>query len=107
MKKLVDGALIDMTDDEIAAFEASRAPGPAPVPAAVSRFQAKAALAQAGLLDDVEAAIAQADATTKLAWSDAMQFERASPTIAALAAALSLASAQVDDLFRQASTIRA
>lgn len=107
MKMLVDGALVQLTDEEIEAFEAERDPGPAPVPASVSRFQAKAALAQAGLLDEVEAIIAQADATTKLAWSDALQFERASPTIASLSAALNLTSAQVDDLFRQAATIRA
>ncbi|SDF90262.1 hypothetical protein PUH89_04045 [Rhodobacter capsulatus] len=72
-----------------------------------SRFQARAALHLAGLLDAAEAAVVGADRITQLAWSDAQTFRRESPTIAALAVALGLDDLAVDDLFRQAATIEA
>lgn len=72
-----------------------------------SRFQAKAALHSAGLLPAVEAAIAQADPVTQLAWAEAVEYRRNSPTILALAAALELSDEQVDDLFRTAMQITA
>lgn len=71
----------------------------------VSRFQARAALHNAGLLDDVEAAVAAADAFTKIAWADAVEFRRTSPTILTLAGAIGLNDAQLDDLFRAAAQI--
>lgn len=77
-----------------------------PVPQVVSRFQARAALAMAGLLTSVENAIASSNnIIAQLAWADAVQFERNSPTIAAMASALNLTEGQVDDLFRTASKI--
>lgn len=72
-----------------------------------SRFQAKAALHLAGLLPQVEAAIAQADPVTQIAWAEAVEYRRNSPTILALAGALELADEQVDDLFRAAMQIEA
>jgi hypothetical protein len=72
-----------------------------------SRFQTRAALLMAGLLSDVEAKIAQAEPIVQLAWADAVEFRRDSPTLAALAKVLGLTDLQVDDLFRQAMTIRA
>lgn len=72
-----------------------------------SRFQAKAALHLAGLLPAVEAAIAQADPVTQLAWAEAVEYRRNSPTILALAGALELTDEQVDDLFRAAMQIEA
>lgn len=81
---------------------------PDPVPQVVSRFQARAALHAAGLLSSVEDAIATgADVFTQIAWADAAEFRRNSPTIATLAAALGLSEEQVDNLFRQAATITA
>lgn len=82
-------------------------PPPLPVPEMVSRFQARAALHLAGLLDDVEALVAdpQTDMLTRLAWQDAQEFRRASPTVAAIAAALGMSDAQLDDLFRTAAGI--
>lgn len=79
----------------------------APVPESVSKFQAKAALLQAGLLDSVEAMMAapQTPAVAKLAWSDAQEFRRTSPTVAAMTAALGLSEGQIDDLFRVAAGI--
>lgn len=72
-----------------------------------SRFQAKAALHAAGLLDQVEAALEQADPLAQLAWADAVEFRRNSPTIAALAGAIGLTDEQIDDLFRSAMEIDA
>jgi hypothetical protein len=78
-----------------------------PVPQTVSRFQALAALQQQGLLDKAQAAVTAAGGVTLLAWNNAQSFERNSPTIAALAAALNLTSAQVDALFVSAAQISA
>ena len=72
-----------------------------------SRFQAKAALHLAGLLPQVEAAIANADPLTQLAWAEAVEYSRHSPAILTLAGALELTDEQVDDLFRTAMQIEA
>lgn len=92
-------------------------PPPEPDPAEVlsteragmvcSRFQAKAALLVADLMPQVEAAIADADDMTQLAWAEAVEFKRNSPTIVTLAAVLGLTDGQVDDLFRAAMQIEA
>lgn len=96
---------------------AAYVPPPAPTPddllaaerssMTCSRFQAKAALSQAGLLEQVETLMADptTPVITRLAWQDAQEFQRASPTIAAMAQALSLTDAQLDDLFRDAMGI--
>jgi hypothetical protein len=94
------------TAAEIEAAKASIA-STAPVPASITRFQARAALLAAGLLDDVEMAVAASPRFVQIAWEDASVFDRSSPTIAALAAALSLSDADLDDLFRAAEQIRA
>lgn len=51
--------------------------------------------------------VAQADPLTQLAWAEAVEYRRNSPTILALAAALDLSDEQVDDLFRAAMQIEA
>lgn len=88
---------------------AAPAPPPTPVPASVSRFQARAALYQAGNLEEVEAIMAQpaTPMLTKLAWQDAQTFERSSATVAALAGALALSDADLDALFFAAAAITA
>ncbi|MFJ5538526.1 hypothetical protein [Vreelandella titanicae] len=75
----------------------------------VSRFQAKAALDAAGYLNQVEALMADPETPnqTKLAWAEAQEFRRASPTIAQMAGALGLSDEQLDDLFMHAITIEA
>jgi len=75
--------------------------------ASCTPFQGKAALFQAGLLDDVEALIADAatDTLTKLAWANAVEWKRNSPMIMSLSTALNMADTQVDDLFKAASQI--
>lgn len=77
--------------------------------ASCTPFQGKAALFQAGLLDDVEALIADAetDTLTKLAWANAVEWKRVSPMITSLATSLEMTDAQVDDLFRAAAQISA
>jgi len=101
-----EAVIRDMTEAEIAEriagnIEADRAR------MVCSRFQAKAALLQAGLLSQVETLMAGADPIAQLAWAEAVEFRRNSPTIAALAAGAGLSETQVDDLFRAAMTITA
>ena len=89
-------------------------PPPAPdpvtvVPASVSRFQARAALHNAGLLDTVNLIMQNPETPvlTVLAWEDAQEFLRYSPTVLTLAAALSLTDAELDQLFIAAGQIQA
>ncbi len=79
------------------------------VPQVVSRFQAKAALNGAGVLSAVESMMADpaTDIMVKLAWQDATEFRRDSPTVAFAAGKLNLTSSQIDDLFIQAAQITA
>lgn len=72
-----------------------------------SRFQARAALASAGLLAAIELAVEQADQFTQIAWADAVEFRRSSPTISALQGAIGMTDSQIDDLFRAAMQIEA
>ena len=72
-----------------------------------SRFPAKAALLQAGLLDAAEHAVAQADPVTQLAWAEAVEYRRTSPAIAAIGAALDLTDEDIDELFVAAAGIEA
>lgn len=109
MKRIVvnvqTGAIdaVDLTPEEIAALPG---PQPAPVPQIVSRFQAKEALRQAGLLATADAIVAASNnPTLQNAWANANTFERKSPGINALAPALGLDSDGLDDLFRAAAGI--
>lgn len=77
------------------------------IPQAISRFQARAALLDAGLLADVEIALADADPLTQLAWAEAIEWRRDSPTIAAIGDALGLTEEDIDDLFIEADKIKA
>lgn len=78
------------------------------VPLRVTAFQAKMALANAGLLDSVETLMAD-QATplrTRLAWKEAAGFERYSDMILSMAAVLGLSDAQLDALFVAAAQIK-
>jgi AraC-like DNA-binding protein len=89
--------------------DAPATPQPPQIPQVVSRFQARAALHLAGLLDDVEAmmALPETPALAKLAWADAQEFKRNSPTVLAMSSALGMTEAQLDDLFTAAAGIEA
>ena len=71
----------------------------------VTPFQAKDALLDAGLLDDIEALMADplTDRVVVLAWNNAIQFERLSPMVAGIAAALGWSDEQLDTLFEAAA----
>ena len=117
-----DGTQMQMFRDDAAAFgtpltayEAIIAdieskivpPGPVVpvVPTVVSMRQARLALHGAGLLDDVEAAVALADKAVQIEWEFSSELRRDWPTLVGLATALSLTDAQIDDLFIAASQL--
>ncbi len=78
-------------------------------PQEVTAFQARAALAAAGLLGSVNTYMASlpADNVGRLAWEYARTFKRTSPTILALAPLLGMDDAQLDQLFITAAGIDA
>lgn len=84
-------------------------PPPAAIPQTVTRFQARVALVQAGHFDTIDTYIATLPKTDvkRLAWEDAAEWERASPTLNFLANMLGLTDTDVDDLFILASGISA
>lgn len=105
-KKVSGGALVsktqqDLDDEAAAAVNAQREA------VSVSRFQALAALSNAGLLATAQAAVDAAGGVTKLAFDNALEFRRMSPTVLAMAQALSLTDQQLDDLFTAAAGIEA
>ena len=75
----------------------------------VSRFQARVALYNFGLLDAVNKMMS--DPATpfiaKEAWESAQVFKRNSPTVAAMGAGLKLTEEQIDELFKAALEIQA
>lgn len=85
-------------------------PAPPVVPAAVTMRQARLALLGAGLLDDVDTAIAAIpDETTRRAaqieWEFSNEVQRNNSFTALLGAGLGLSSAQIDELFIQAAAL--
>lgn len=81
----------------------------APVPAEVTMRQARLALLAAGLLDDVEAAIAGMDEPAKTAaqieWEYSNALQRDNALVAVLGPALGLSENQIDSLFRAAAQL--
>lgn len=80
------------------------------VPQSVTMRQARLALLGAGLLDDVNAAIAAIQDTTQrraaeIEWEYAQTVDRASPFTQQLASGLGLTSEQLDSLFTQAAAL--
>ncbi len=70
-----------------------------------TRLQLKAVLLQYGLLDKIDALVAQSDALTQMAWTEASRFERSSPLVIALASFLTwddgtpVTDEEIDDMF--------
>ena len=76
--------------------------------ASCSRFQAKAALSNAGKLTAANTAVAASgNALIQMAWADAIVFKRNSPSITAMATALLMTPTEVDNLFIAAVLITA
>lgn len=82
---------------------------PVPVPEAVTMRQARLALLGAGLLSQVDAAIASLPSPQKEAaaieWEYAQEVQRHNGLVPAMAQALGMTEAQLDDLFMQAATL--
>lgn len=95
--------------------EGSLPPVPAPDPYAyrsdmnVTPFQAKAALYNAGLLDEVQAYVESpsTDQLVKIAWNNAIEYRRLSPMIESIGNALGMSAEELDNLFTAASQITA
>lgn len=101
---ILDG-LTPITDAEADALRTLSAT----VPQTVTRFQALAALHLAGKLTAVQAIMAapETPVLAKLAWDNALSFERNSPTLASLAPMVGMTSADLDALFTAAAQIEA
>lgn len=82
---------------------------PAKVPQSVTMRQARLALHAAGLLSSVDAAIASMQEPQKTAaqieWEYASAVERNAGLVPAMAAALGMSEADIDDLFIVAATL--
>lgn len=102
---LITADMTPLTDAQLAALRYV----PSAVPQVVSRFQARAALLAAGLLDLVQTLMdaPETPALTKLAWDDAQEFRRTSPTVLSLGALLGLDDEALDNLFTAAAQIEA
>lgn len=97
--------VVDLTPEEIAEREAAALQAKRSG-MNVSPFQAKAALLQAGQLDAVEAAVtASSDPLIKLAWVNAIQYQRLSPMVVGIGEALSWTDQELDQLFEAAALI--
>jgi hypothetical protein len=73
--------------------------------APVTPLQARKALRIAGLIDQVDTAVAAATPEIKDAWGYASLIHRDNPALLTIAASLGLTEAQIDDLFRQAAVL--
>lgn len=84
-------------------------PAPPVVPVAVTMRQARLALLGAGLLDDVDAAIAALPSpqkeAAKIEWEYSQEVQRHNGFVSVLAPLLGLTEAQTDALFVQATTL--
>lgn len=82
---------------------------PLPVPAVVTMRQARLALLQAGLLTQVNTAIANMPGATgdtaRIEWEFSSTVERNRPLVQSLIGALGITESQLDDLFRLAATL--
>jgi len=76
-----------------------------PVPPEVSAAQGRLALLQAGVLDALEAWIANQPRATQIEYAARGTWRRDWPLVATGSAAMGLSEAQVDDLFRLAETL--
>jgi hypothetical protein len=102
-------ALLLWTDQELAAIGVVRTerepPEPNPVPERVSKLQAVKALRAAGLLANVEAAVAAAPADIQDYWAFASHFHRDHPELEAMRLGLGWTNQQLDNLFIAAGAV--
>lgn len=77
----------------------------APAPTVVSMRQARLALLQSGLLDQVATAINAGSQADQITWEYATEVRRADPLVANLSVALGLTELQLDGLFTLAASL--
>jgi hypothetical protein len=95
-------------NDDINGIEAHYippAPPPVRVPQVITIRQAKLVLLAAGLLDDVDTAVAAADRVTQIEWEYATEVHRSWPTLTTLATVLGLSNETLDGLFIEGSAL--
>lgn len=104
------GELPAWVTNALAAWDVADNPPPPPdpgtiIPEVVSMRQARLALLQVELLDEVEAAIANGTRADQITWEYATEVNRGDSLVSNMAAALGLSSSQLDSLFLLASTL--
>lgn len=106
-RRYEDGFLVvdDVSQEALDAALAAYDPAKPAVPEVVTMRQARLALLQAGLLAQVNTAIASADDATKIAWEFSSEVQRNNPLVSTLAAALNLSDAQLNNLVTLAATL--
>lgn len=80
-------------------------PEPIQVPQVITIRQAKLVLLAAGLLDDVDAAVAAADRVTQIEWEYATEVHRNWTTLVTLAASMGISSISLDEMFIEGATL--
>jgi hypothetical protein len=98
LKDVID-SIIDNSEEMKGRLREFRDDG---IPYKISIRQAKLVLLGAGLLDDIENAMASADRSVQISWEYATEFERDNPLILYFQSQLNLSKEQVDNLFIQA-----
>lgn len=104
MLKMVNGVEVEMTLEEIGEFEASRASAPEPVVSASAR-QFKLQLLSAGLLDAVDAWVAQQPRDVQIAYEYSGTFVKDSPMMTAGFTAMGFTPPEIDAFFRAAAAL--
>lgn len=100
-----EGQTLQSFVDELNATLSAPAPSIPPVPSVVSAAQGRLALLNAGLLDQVKAAVEQADEATKIWFEYATEWRRDNAALNALGTQLGLSSGDIDDLFKVAAAL--
>lgn len=103
MIKLVDGEEIEMTDAEIAAFEANTVPL-LPIES-VSARQFKLQLLAAGFLDQVDAWVKTQGRAVQIAYEYSGSFVRTEPMMSAGFTALGFTVTEIDAFFKAAAKL--
>jgi len=93
------------SDPAVWRWDGSKVIAVEPVPAKVSRKQVRLLLLQQGLLQQVEAMIAQQDIMTQIEWQDSLEFHRDNPLLKQLAANIGLTPEQLDGFFIAAAKL--
>lgn len=99
---LLPSGSVQITNEEASALN----PHPEPlIPSVVSMRQARLALMEYGLLDQVKAAVASGSQADQITWEYATEVRRDDSLVAVLSAGMGLTDMQLDALFILASTL--